>query len=223
MPTHNGNPSNRKMNERLRTSRGMRGNPNFIQGGLPSEGEFEIPIIHRQELPSREIDLVACSRTRLNDTQDNLRKGVHFFVDDYRFWCLRLDVTRNLAKYGQYAFLLSPDFSRYCEMPTWRVIDAIGMNRWCGAMWQQLGYKVIPSVGWATPYTYRFCFKGVERNSPVAITTNGNRREKLAYLHGYDAMLEELAPSVIICYGKPFKEMRGNIIPVKYEIFGKEV
>ena len=208
---------------RRMTSVGMRRNINFIRGGLPCEGEFEIPIIRREELPRGEIDLVACSRTRPNDSADNRRKGVHFFVDDYRFRHLRHDVTRNLEKYRQYAFLLSPDFSRYCEMPTWQVIDAIGMNRWCGATWQRMGCKVIPSVGWATPFTHRFCFKGIERNAPVAITTNGNRREKRAYLHGYDAMLEALDPSAIICLGRPFEEMRGNVIPVKYEIFRTEV
>ncbi len=76
-----------------------------------------------------------------------------------------------------------------------------------------------PSVGWATPYTYRFCFKGIERNAPVAVTTNGNRREKRGYMHGYDAMLEAVAPSAIICLGKPFPEMRGNIIHVPYDIY----
>ena len=76
---------------------------------------------------------------------------------------------------------------------------------------------------WATPYTYRFCFRGIERNAPVAVTTNGNRREKRGYMHGYDAMLEALAPSAIICLGRPFPEMRGNIIPVKYDIYRKEV
>jgi len=80
----------------------------------------------------------------------------------------------------------------------------------------------IPSVGWSTPYTYRFCFSGIERNAPVAVTTNGNRLSKRGYLHGYDAMLERLAPSVIICRGKPFIEMRGTIIPVKYDIYRKD-
>ena len=212
-----------KKEARPMTSIDMRRDPNFIRGGFPCEGEFEIPIIRREELPQGPIDLVACSRTRPNDTEANRRKGVHFFVDDCRFRGLRYDVTRNLEKYGQYAFLLSPDFSRYCEMPTWQIIEAVGMNRWCGAMWQKMGCKVIPSVGWATPYTYRFCFKGVERNAPVAVTTNGNRHEKRGYLHGYDAMLDELAPSAIICLGTPFPEMGGNIIPVKYDIFRKEV
>ena len=42
-------------------------------------------------------------------------------------------------------------------------------------------------------------------------------------IHGYDAMLEVLSPSAVICLGKPFPEMRGNVIPVKYETFRREV
>ena len=42
---------------------------------------------------------------------------------------------------------------------------------------------------------------------------------KRGYLHGYDAMLDKLCPSAIICLGKPFSEMRGNIIHVKYDIY----
>ena len=103
-----------------------------------------------------------------------------------------------------------------------KYLDAVGMNRWCGAVWQSMGYRVFPSVGWGTPYTYRVCFKGVERNAPVAITTNGNRRGKLAYLHGYDAMLDTLEPSVVICFGQPFPEMRGNIIYVPYDIYRRK-
>ena len=45
---------------------------------------------------------------------------------------------------------------------------------------------------------------------------------KREYLHGYDAMLDALAPSAIICLGKPFAEMRGNVVPVKYDMFRKE-
>ena len=204
------------------TSIQMRKNPNFIRDGFPCMGEYEIPIIRKEALPSGSLDLIACSRTRPNATDENRRKGVHFFVDDYRFDVLRRKPDAGLEKYSQYAFILSPDFSRYNEMPVWKVIEAVGMNRWVGAYWQSRGMKVIPSVGWATPFTYRFCFMGVERHSPVAVTTNGNRRFKRGCLHGYDAMLERLEPSAIICLGRPFAEMRGNIIPVEYDIYRKE-
>lgn len=200
------------------TSKTMRRNHVFLRDEFPCVGEFEYATIRKQELPPGPIDLIACSRTRPDDTVENRRKGVHFFVDDYRFDVLRRNPDAGLDKFRQYAFILSPDFSRYNEMPTWKVIEAVGMNRWQGAYWQKKGLLVIPSVGWATPYSYRFCFVGIERNASVAVTTNGNRMSKRGYLHGYDTMLERLEPSVVICLGKPFPEMRGNISPVKYDI-----
>lgn len=212
--------SNCRQKEDAVTSLSMRRDTNFIRRCFPCVGELEIPVIRRENLPGGKIDLIACSRTKKNDSPDNLAKGVHFFVDDYRFKVLRDNVESGLERYSKYAFVVSPDFSRYNEMPMWQVVNAIGMNRWCGAYWQNKGLKVFPSVGWATPNSYQVCFLGIERNSTVFVTTNGNRRSKRSYLHGYDAMLERINPTAIICLGKPFPEMRGNVIPVDYRYFG---
>ena len=59
----------------------------------------------------------------------------------------------------------------------------------------------------------------VEERTPAEVNYAGFG---FATLHGYDAMLEALDPSAIICLGKPFDEMRGNVVPVKYEIFRRE-
>ena len=83
-----------------------------IRGGFPCEGEYEIPIIGKEALSDGAIDLIAFSRTRPNDTDENRRKGVHFFVDDYRFDVLRRKSDAGLEKYGQYAFILSPFHSQ---------------------------------------------------------------------------------------------------------------
>lgn len=61
-----------------------------------------------------------------------------------------------------------------------------------------------------------FCFDGIEQNSIVAVSTLGVRTEKDLFMQGYNEMLRRLNPSKIICYGKPFEEMNGNIIPVDY-------
>ena len=45
----------------------------------------------------------------------------------------------------------------------------------------------------------------------------GCKRNKYGFMRGYDAMLEKLKPSAIICLGDPFKEMQGNIISVNYK------
>lgn len=35
-------------------------------------------------------------------------------------------------------------------------------------------------------------------------------------MNGYNEMLRRIKPKAIICFGKPFEEMEGNIIAVDY-------
>jgi hypothetical protein len=42
-------------------------------------------------------------------------------------------------------------------------------------------------------------------------------------MRGYNAMLEKLNPSKIICLGTPFEEMKGNIISIDYRASKKVV
>ena len=44
----------------------------------------------------------------------------------------------------------------------------------------------------------------------------GCKHEKIAFLKGYDAMLNAIEPSAVICFGAPYPEMDGNIISVDY-------
>jgi hypothetical protein len=103
--------------------------------------------------------------------------------------------------------LLSPDFSLSAEMPLGLQLYNVYRNRWLSADWQAKGYHVIPSVGWSSPASYEFCFLDIPQNSLVALTTVGSRRQKQVFLHGFDAMLELLQPSLVLVYGKPFPEM----------------
>ncbi len=48
----------------------------------------------------------------------------------------------------------------------------------------------------------------------VAIATYACHAGRSGFMRGYDAMLERIAPSEILCYGEPFAEMRGNVIAV---------
>lgn len=89
-------------------------------------------------------------------------------------------------------------------------------NRWCGAYFQKKGIKVIPSLSWGESDTFWFCFDGIEKSSIVAVSTLGVRKEKELFMQGYNELLRKIQPSAIICYGKPFDEMKGNIIEVDY-------
>lgn len=178
---------------------------------------FDIPFIERQELNSWEgLDLIAFSDTSLNPTPAARRKGVHFFIDDYRFERVYANSAKYVDRLKKYRFALSPDFSVYANQPEWLQIESVARNRWCGAYWQSMGIPVIPTVSWTQESTFAFCFAGIEKGSAVAVSTLGCRKCKEQFMKGYEAMMTAIEPELVICYSKPFPEMQGNIIPVGY-------
>ena len=198
------------------TSKTMRDNPLFMRNNFNTSGKWGLPTIQKQTLSTDNIMLVACSDTRTNDNEENKQKGVHFFVDDYRFNGIYDNPDRTLIRYSQYSFLLSPDFSTYTDMDLWRQLESVAKNRWVGAYWQSKGLTVIPTISWGLFPSYEFCFDGVEKGATVAIGMIGCKQSKLNFMRGYNEMLKRLEPEKIICFGSPFDEMQGNIIAVDY-------
>ena len=126
-------------------------------------------MIRKQEIPLDGVRLVACSDTRAKDREENKVCGVHFFVDDWRFEGIYRNPEKTLSRYSQYAFLLTPDFSLYADMPLWKQIENVGKNRWVGAYWQNKGLSVIPTIAWSTARSFEFCFDAVEKHSTLAV------------------------------------------------------
>ena len=62
-------------------------------------------------------------------------------------------------------------------------------NRWVGAYWQSKGITVIPTVSWSDTASYEFCFDGIENGSIVAVGMIGCKRNKTAFMRGFDAMV----------------------------------
>ena len=198
------------------TSEEMRANPLFMRNTFPTVGKWGMPIVKKQEFSIPKINLIACSDTRANDNDENKKKGVHFFVDDYRFNGIYDNPERSLKKYSQYAFLLTPDFSIYADMDGWRQMESVAKSRWVGAFWQSKGLTVIPTVSWSTVSSNEYCFDGIEKGSTVAVGMIGCKRAKSAFMRGYNEMLERLEPVNIIVFGTPFPEMQGSLIQVDY-------
>ena len=187
----------------------------FLRNEFESSGIWGFPLIRKQSLDLSTVDLIACSDTSSHDI-DNLHKGVHFFVDDFRFEGIYAHPEKTFEKYSRYRFLLTPDFSLYSEMKPWRQIESVGKARWVGAYWQKNGAIVIPTISWAQPSSFRFCFDAIETGAIVAVGMIGCKHEKIAFLKGYDAMLNAIEPSAVICFGTPYPEMDGNVINIDY-------
>lgn len=197
------------------TSKNFRNDPLFLRNEFETEGRWGFPIIKKQQLDINNLELISCSDVSKKDDK-NLHKGVHFFVDDFRFETIYNHPEKALERYGKYSFLLTPDYSLYAEMDPWRQIESVGKARWVGAKWQSRGKTVIPTVSWGLARSFEFCFDGIQKNSIVAVGMIGCKRNKSDFLKGYYQMLTKIEPEAIICLGNPFDEMDGNIIPVDY-------
>jgi hypothetical protein len=173
-------------------------------------GKYEMPIVKKQDIDLGMIDLMSFTKIKSSD-ETNHYKTIHFFTHDWNFDNLYDTPEKIINDLKQYYAVLTPDFSMYVDMPIALQINSVFKNRWCGACLQNNGIKVIPTVNWANENSFDFCFDGIEKNSIIAVSTYCRENDKELFLSGYNKMLEIINPSAIICYGDPFKEMKGNI------------
>jgi len=201
------------------TSLAMRSNPLFLRNEFEGVGKWGIPLVKKQLIDLSDVSLIAYSETRSNETETRRKRGVHFFVDDFRFESVYRQPEKSLKKLAQYAFVLTPDFSTYAEMQPWRQIESVAQNRWVGAFWQSKGLSVVATLSWSGANSFEYCFEGVEKNAIVAVSTVGCRTSKRCFMRGYDAMLERVEPEAILCLGESFPEMGGDLVVVEYRPF----
>ena len=178
----------------------------------PSTNRHGIPDLPHAPLSAVPVWLMPYRKRVRGKRSDTTDGAVHFFLYDAMFESVWRSPTKADRYLGQFKTLLTPDFSLGIDMPLALQVYNVYRSRWCGAHWTAADYTVIPTVGWSTPDSYTFCFDGIAAHSVVALTTLGTRRRKHDFLHGFDAMMERVKPSAVLCYGQPFPEM--NRIPV---------
>lgn len=171
-----------------------------------------MPVIKKNLISLENLSLIGYDKIG-NSSSESI---VHFFLDDYKFESLWNNPELRIEKLRNHRAILTPQFSLYTEMPLALKVYNTFKNRWCGAYYQSEGIHVIPSILWGTPETFWFCFDGIEPESYVAVSTIGMRKEKDLFLNGYREMVKRISPTAVICYGEPFDEMTGNIIPIDY-------
>lgn len=195
------------------TSEEFRTNPLLLRNQFERTGTFEIPLIRKNEVTLENVSLIGYDKIS-SGKKDQV---VHFFLDDYKFESLWNNPEPRIEKLSAFRAVLSPQCSIYSEMPIAVQIHNTFRSRWCGAYLQSKGINVVPSVVWGEADTFWFCFDGIEKGSIVAVSTVGVRNEKDLFMAGYRELMKRIEPSAIICYGKPFEEMAGNVIYVSYE------
>ncbi len=151
---------------------------------------------------------------------DGEKAGVHFFIDDYQFervWRSPLRYTEMLRKFD---CVLSPDFSLFVDMPLAMKIWNVYRSHAIGAFWQNQGLNVVPTLQWANPITFDFCFSGIEPGGMVAVSTLGAAKHRLSrqlWTAGMKEAIRKLQPKTILLYGSPIDFDFGNIRIIRYD------
>jgi len=129
---------------------------------------------------------------------------LHFFIDDYQFERLWNSPESYLELILSFKGVLSPDFSLYLDMP-------LPMQRWneyrrraLASYWQRNGAQVIPTLSWAYPTSYGFCFGNLPKGGTVAVSTVGVKTSEDAmavWADGMEAGMRMVRPARVLLYG----------------------
>lgn len=180
-------------------------------------GKYQMPIIKKQIFNAPKV--LSSFTNAINTTDETVKQcGVHFFSDDYKFERIWADPDKYAEKLTEFECALTPDFSLYLDMPMAMKIWNVYRSRLIGQVMQDYGIKVVPTVQWAEPETFEFCFDGIEKGSICAISTIGVKRDENAtdiWRQGVAEMIKRVEPTAIWCYGGDIGYDFGDI-PVTY-------
>lgn len=194
--------------------RSKRNYENIQKANYPGVGLYSIPQISPTVYDG--CEWIAFSDTCRCSKRDD--KGLHFFLDDYRFIRLWSNIDRYIPMLQQFRYVMTPDFSLYTDFPVALQIYNHYRKHWLGAYMQERGINVIPTICWSTGGSFAWCFDGEPIGGCVAVSsvgTQNSREHKKLFLAGYNEMVKRLEPETIIFYGGVPDECKGNIVKVK--------
>lgn len=204
------------MNDK-KTTRFMEQNiHNLAYAQFDGDGKYGIPMMKPTHIDRKILEETPLQgfNFALKDTSAQL-KGCHFFLHDYQFERVWNYPDRYVEVLKQFAFVLSPDFSPYGDMPTATQIFNVYRNRWCGRYWQEHEIEVIPTITFGSEESLEFCLDGVPKHSTIAISTMGEGRwgDYKLLKKSWNKIMKKLEPDTILLYGKDLREqLSGNII-----------
>lgn len=147
--------------------------------------------------------------------------AVHFFIDDYQFeriWNQPAVYVGMLLDRGCES-ALTPDFSLYMDMPRAMMIWNVYRSRLIGQIMADAGIKVIPTLQFADPESYKFCFDGILPGGVVATSNVGVVKDPEAtkvFVEGMDEAIKRIRPEKILCYGVPMEDYDFQGVEVKF-------
>ena len=189
---------------------------NLTYSQFEGVGKYDIPEMYPVHIDDLEnIPLQGFNFALTEKHPENI--GVHFFLHDYQFERVWKYPDRYVDVLKKFAFVLSPQFSTYEDMPLVTRLFNTYRNYWCGRYWQEHGIKVIPSVVWGGDEEFEWCLDGLPKHSTIAISSMGDGRwgNYRSIKKFYEKTLEILEPETVLLYGRDSVlslNLSGNIV-----------
>ena len=141
-------------------------------------------------------------------------KAVHFFLDDYQFQRLWNNPEKYIEKLKRYEVVLTPDFSPYGDMPMATQIFNHYRKHWVGALLQEYGVKVVPTIRASRDErSLEWYLDGEPKGGVVCISSmwTADEEAKKYFMKEFNTMVETLKPEKIYVYGNEVEGLKGNI------------
>jgi hypothetical protein len=168
-------------------------------------GDYDIPLLEKQDIGVttglRWIPYTSSG----SYPGDRSKAAVHFFIYDAGFeniW----DNPIKLKKLKDYAYVTTPDFSTYTDMPLAFQIWNRFRSHWIGCYMQRtFKLKVIPTLCWSTRESFKFTFDGIPEGSVCIANSMGIKKTDHFICDNHRSGLREaiaqLEPERILVYG----------------------
>ena len=201
--------------ERERTNKAY--NLDLVEQSDLTNDFWQMPIINNDNYIPK--DLIGFNYAKSSKEKN---AGIHFYIDDYQFERVWNAPEKYIDVLMEYDCILSPDFSLYMDMPMpmpmkiWNIYR----SRQIGAYYQSQGIRVIPTISWAEPETFEFCFQGIPKGSIVSVSTIGVKQDEEAlriWEDGMREMLRVIEPSTILVYGGKLDFDYGDIKVIYFD------
>lgn len=167
----------------------------FTKDSLP------IPIVHRVESIAPPSIALPFSKVINKQFSDTL---VVFYEPDVNFARILHNPKRYVEPLRRFTYVVGPDFSQKVGMNPFVCYSNSWWNKALTAYFQSCGITMVPNATWSTPTSYDYAFKGLPKQSVIAINSNGIKGNDAAlYLwrKGYEEAIRMLEPTMILRYG----------------------
>ena len=183
-------------------------------------GYLGLPKIKGTQMSEKEISTIPFNY--INTVERPQNHYLHFYLDDYQFERIWNNPTIYTEMLKQYKGVFAPDFSLYMDLPRSYQIWNLYRSRVLTYYWQSQGVNVIPNATWSDEQSFAWCFDGLPKHSPIAVSSIGcmqNKETILNFCKGFQAMDKALSPTLIYFYGKIPESLKNDKRIINIETF----